>query len=233
MRYADFEALALRLWSEVPSEFLAGVAGLEISRKTLPHPLRADVYTLGECVPMPAEGEEPTGAGQSGVILYYGSFAALARDSEHFDWREETWETITHELRHHLEWRARAPDLEQFDWAAEQNFARSDGEPFDPGFYLHGEPVAGGIFRLDDDFFLDRPVETVPATVEFRWHGAHYTIPVPAGTTLPAFLIVAEIVEPPPGELVVVLRRERRLSDLFRRRVAPVQVTAVARPAAP
>ena len=72
-----------------------------------------------------------------------------------FDWRQEAWETLTHELRHHLEWRARAPDLEEFDWAAEQNFARQDGEPFDPLFYRSGEKVAEGVYRLDDDFFLE------------------------------------------------------------------------------
>lgn len=233
MRYADFEALALRLWAQVPREFLEGVAGLEVSRKTLPHPVRADVYTLGECVPLPTEAGEMAGTVQSQVILYYGSFSALARDLDDFDWREEAWETITHELRHHLEWRARAPDLEQFDWAAEQNFARSDGDPFDAEFYLQGEPVAEGVFRLDDDYFLDHPVGTVPPQVEFTWHGLRYTIPVPAGTTLPAFLIVEEVEEPPPGELVVVLRQEQRFSDLFRRRIAPVQMPVVARPAAP
>lgn len=233
MRYADFEALALRLWAEVPEEFLEGVAGLEVSRKALPHPIRADVYTLGECVPLPAEGAEVAGTVQSQVILYYGSFAALAREVGEFDWREEAWETITHEVRHHLEWRARAPDLERFDWAAEQNFARGDGEPFDPEFHLHGEPVVAGVYRLDDDYFLDRQAEQVPSQVEFTWHGRDYVVTVPPETTLPVFLVVEEIVEPPPGELVVVLRRRRRLSDLLRRRVAPVQAMVVARPATP
>ena len=58
------------------------------------------------------------------MVLYHGSFAALARVNGGLDWREEAWETLTHELRHHLEWRARAPDLEELDWAVEQNFAR-------------------------------------------------------------------------------------------------------------
>jgi hypothetical protein len=80
----------------------------------------------------------------------------LAKLDSEFDWRGEAWETLTHELRHHLEWRARAPDLEEFDWAAEQNFARQDGERFDPTFYRSGEKVAEGIYRLDDDFFLER-----------------------------------------------------------------------------
>lgn len=230
MRYADFELLARRLWREVPREFLDGVSGLEVSRKTLPHPARADVYTMGECVPLPTEGGELVGSVQSQVILYYGSFAALARDEADFDWREQTWETLTHELRHHLEWRARAPDLERFDWAAEQNFARSDGEPFDPGFHLFGEPVAEGVFRLDDDYFLDRPVGSIPAEVGISWHGVTYRVAVPAGLTLPAFLVVEEIEDPPPGELVLVLRRGGRLADLFRRPAPPTRAVVAARP---
>lgn len=235
MRSSDFEKLIDRLWAEVPPEFLEGIAGIEVSRKVLPHPTRAEVYTLGECVPLPGEGEEGAGAGavRSQVVLYYGSFAALARISEEFDWRAEAWETLTHELRHHLEWRARAPDLERFDWAAEQNFARGDGDPFDPEFYLEGELVVAGVYRLDDDYFLDHPIRRPPVEVGFTWHGASYTLPVPAAATLPAFLTVEGVGEPPPGDLVVVLRRRRRLSDLFLRQPAPYQATVAARPAAP
>ncbi len=230
MRYADFEALALRLWHEVPTEFLEGVSGLEVSRKTLPHPARGDVYTMGECVPLPSEGGEVTGSVQSQVILYYGSFDALARDEQDFDWRGQAWETITHELRHHLEWRARAPDLERFDWAAEQNFARSDGEPFDPTFHLCGDLVAEGVYRLDDAYFIDRTVRGLPARAEFGWHGRSYSVTVPEGLTLPAFLIVEEIEHPPPGELVLVLRREAGLATLFRRPEPPARAVVVARP---
>ena len=79
-------------------------------------------------------------------------------------WRAEAWETLTHELRHHLEWRARAPALEAFDRAVEQNFARQDGEPFDPLFYLDGEPAGEGAWRVEDDVFLDRLVAELPPT---------------------------------------------------------------------
>ncbi|MBK7714720.1 MAG: metallopeptidase family protein [Gemmatimonadetes bacterium] len=157
MRFADFEALIRRLAAEVPAEFLEGVAGIEVLPKALPHPERAEIYTLGECIPLPVEGGRDSEV-ESRVVLYHGSFQALARLQPEFDWRAEAWETLTHELRHHLEWRARVPDLEAFDWAAEQNFARMDGAPFDPDFPLSAERAGEGVFRLDDDFFLDRPV---------------------------------------------------------------------------
>jgi hypothetical protein len=52
---------------------------------------------------------------------------------------------------------------------------------------------------------------------------------VPGEATLPAFLTVDGLAEPPPGELVIALRRRPRLLDLFRR--APVfQATVTAHP---
>ncbi len=222
MRLADFEALVARLSREVPPEFLEGVAAIEVSRKTLPHPTRPEIYTLGECIPV--AGGEGEGL-QSRVVLYHGSFAALARLHEDFDWRAEAWETLTHELRHHLEWRARAPDLEAFDEAAEQNFARHAGEPFDPTFFLHGERVADGVYRLDDDYFLDRVVRAVPRIVRFAWHGLAYEVEAPEGAVLPVWLTVEGVEDPPPGDLVVVLRRRPRLRDLWRPR-SPLQAVA-------
>jgi len=229
MRIGDFEALVDRLLAEVPAEFLDGVAGVEVLPATLPHPEREGIYTLGECIPLPSEGALE-GEVQSRVVLYHGSFQALARLQDDFDWRAETWETLTHELRHHLEWRARVPDLEDFDWAAEQNFARLEGEPFDADFPLSAERVGAGIYRLDDDFFVECRVRGLPARVEFRWHGARYAVAVPPGGHLPAMLVVTDGVAPaPPGELVLLLRRPPGLLDLFRRRRPPFQAEVSAR----
>jgi hypothetical protein len=214
MRLADFQAMVRRLSDEVPAHFFEGVAEVVVSPRAVPHPERAEIYTLGECIPF---ADEAGGAGiQSRIVLYYGSFAALAALEPGYAWREEAWETLAHELRHHLEWRAHAPDLEAFDRAAEHNFARQDGEPFDPGFYLDGEPAADGVYRIDDDYFLDRVLRAVPAELEIAWHGARYRVGVPADATLPAFLTLEGVAEPPPGELVLVLRRRPGLRDLLR-----------------
>jgi hypothetical protein len=227
VRFEDFERLVRRLESEVPEEFLAGVLGIEVSRKTIPHPTRAEVYTMGECIPLPAEGESGTAGIQSRVVLYHGSFRALAALGEPFDWRGETWETLTHELRHHLEWRARAPDLEAFDWAAEQNFARAEGKPFDPTFYQSGERIDEAVYRIDDDFFLEQVIKQIPAELRFAWHGRSYRATPPGDAGLPALFVVEGIVEPPPGELVLVLRRGPGLRSLFAR-AAPWQGGLVA-----
>ena len=229
MRLDDFERLIHRLLEEVSQEFLAGVAGVDVSRKTLPHPEREDVYTLGECVPVASEATGDAEI-QCRVILYHGSFRALAEDRDEFDWRTEAWETLTHELRHHLEWRARVPDLEAFDWAAEQNFARADGEPFDPLFHLSAERAGTDIYRLDDDYFLDAVVASAPAVARFQWHGRGYEAALPADLTLPAFLSVTGVTDPPPGELMLVFRRRASWLDIFRHAVGePFQAEMTAR----
>ena len=215
MRLSDFESMVRRMADEVPPEFLAGVAEIVVSPRRVPHPARQEIFTLGECIPLPLAEGSAEGV-QSRVVLYHGSFLALAALRDGFDWREEAWETLTHELRHHLEWRARAPDLEAFDRAAEENFARQDGEPFDPAFYLDGEAVGPGIFRVDDDVFLDQVVSTLPAAAEISWAGHRYHVPLPADAALPAFLVLDGVTDPPPGELVLVLRRKPGLLSLLK-----------------
>jgi Zincin-like metallopeptidase len=216
MRLADFEGMVHRMADEVPGEFLQGIAEITVSPRTVPHPTRSDTFTLGECIPLPDGAGGGPDAVQSRVVLYHGSFAALARVNGGLDWREEAWETLTHELRHHLEWRARAPDLEELDWAVEQNFARLDGEAFDPTFYLRGEPVSEGLWRVEDDLFVDRVVGEPGDMAEVTWRDRSYRITVPPAATLPAFLILDGIADPPEGELVLVLRRKPGLLDLLR-----------------
>jgi hypothetical protein len=215
MRLSDFEGMVHRMADEVPQEFLQGIAAIVVSPRTVGHPTRPDTFTLGECVPLP-EGTGGPDTVQSRVVLYHGSFAALARVNAGLDWREEAWETLTHELRHHLEWRARAPDLEELDWAVEQNFARVDGEMFDPTYYLRGEAVGEGLWRVDDDLFIDRIVGEPGDAAEVSWRGRRYHVAVPSATTLPAFLIVEGISDPPEGDLILVLRRKPGLRDLLR-----------------
>lgn len=230
MRFADFENLVRRLEAEVPAEFLVGIQDIEVSRKAIPHPTRGEVYTLGECIPLASGGEGGETGLHSRVVLYHGSFMALAHQANDFDWRAETWETLTHELRHHLEWRARTPDLEAFDWAAEQNFARADGERFDPDFHRSAEVVAEGVFRIDDDYFLDREVAGVPTEVRVDWHGRSYMVRPPAAATLPAFLTLTGVADPPPGDLFLVLRDRSRLRLLFRLTRVAFQGAVEARP---
>ncbi|HEY3012038.1 MAG TPA: metallopeptidase family protein [Gemmatimonadales bacterium] len=215
MRLADFETMIRRLCGEVPAHFFEGIAEVMVSPRTVSHPERAEVFTLGECVPLPIELGSGVEGVQSRIVLYHGSFAALAQSQERFDWRLEAWETLTHELRHHLEWRARAPDLEDFDWAVEHNFARHDGDEFDLTFFLSGELQHDGTYQVDDDVFIDHIVRSLPPAVTFQWRGRSYRAPLPEGAELPCFLTADGVTDPPAGDLVIVLRRKPGVRDLF------------------
>src|SRR2546429_2518294 len=118
-----------RLAREVPAEFSDGIVAIEVSPKALPHPRRGDVYTLGECVPLEWSGN---GADlQSRIVLYHGSFAALARLGD-FDWRTQAWGTPAHGLRHHPGLRAHRSPPEADDRAAREDLKRPQGEPLHP-----------------------------------------------------------------------------------------------------
>jgi len=225
VRLDDFRVMIDRLAREVPGEFADGIVAIEVSPKVMPHPRRGDVYTLGECIPLEWSGN---GADlQSRVVLYHGSFAALARLGD-FDWRAEAWETLTHELRHHLEWRAHVSRLEAYDWAAEENFKRHEGQPFDPLFYRSGESVEDGVWKVDDDFFVAwNDSGARGKDIEIPWHGRAYRVAVPpVEPTTALFLILDGLRAPPPGDAVVVVKPAQGLRDLLRRHPAPLQVVA-------
>ncbi len=229
MRLDDFRALVRRLADEVPEQFLDGIIEITVSPRAVPHPTRADIYTLGECIPL---ATTPGGSVQSRVVLYYGSFSALAHLDARFDWQVEARETLQHELRHHLEWRAGAPQLEALDRAAEANYARHEHEPFDPLFFLDGEVQAPGVYQVEDDWFLDQVLQGTPTEVRFNWHGREYRAAVPEGVAPPCYLRVTGVREPPEGDLVLVLRQKAGLLDFFRHRQL-VEAEVEARPLTP
>lgn len=215
MELSDFEGLVGTLAAEVPEEFLSGISEIVVSPRTVVHPERGEVFTMGECVPLPTSSDDPD-ALRSRVVLYHGSFQAVARDQTDFDWHHEVWETLTHEIRHHVEWRAREPALESFDEATEQNFARLAGEPFDPSFYRDGESIPGGVYRVEDDYFIEVEPDARGGVVRFPWAGGRYRVELPADLRLPAFLSVQGIDAPPAGELVLVVVRPPKLMDVLR-----------------
>ncbi len=157
VKFGAFEKAAEQAWSEIPQEYLDGIDGLTIREEALSHPDQPNVYTLGECV---TEGYPSTWGGpetvRSTVVLYYGSFKALAAEDPDFDWVAEVWETLTHELRHHLESLAGQDDLEGVDYVLEQDAHRGQGDPFDPFYYQHGEEIRPGVFRAEDLTFVER-----------------------------------------------------------------------------
>lgn len=216
MTLEEFRALVRRLQQQIPDQFETGVVDVEISPKTVPDPVHRGVYTLGECIPLSWTGDGSDL--QSRIVLFYGSFQAIAHGRSDFDWRAETWETLTHEIRHHLEFRAHVDLLEAYDWAAEQNVARHEGHSFDPLFYRSGERIAEHVYKVEDDIFIE-------ADGEFTWHGRRYRAAVD-GVAPPAFLTLEGLADAPHGFAVLVIPKKMALRDLWSR--APVTQRAAA-----
>lgn len=226
MNFLDFDELAREIYTAIPADFRAGVDGLEVSRRIAPHPETPEVFTLGECRSefYPSEFGGP-GTVRSLLILYYGSFLELSRTDPDWDWDEELFETITHELRHHLEHLASEDELERLDYAEDQNFARQEGTAFDPFFYRSGIAAGEGAFRVGADLFVEqwldrRTVEQ--GSIRLAWPGGG-----PAQIVIPDTLRDLNILAVPQLDLasggrlhlVLLLRHSwrERFSRLLRR----------------
>jgi hypothetical protein len=219
------------------------VDGLVVSRKSVAHPTLPDIYTMGECVTEDYatdwSGPDTT---RSVVVLYWGSFKNLAVLDADFDWEEELWETLTHELRHHLESLARSDALEGVDYAMDQLFNRNEGLDFDPWYYQQGDDLTGGVFRVERSWYLEQAwqVEDFEAAsfVAFDWRGASYRIPRPEelGDVHYVWVEGVEVGED-TLELVLVRRRSwwedaKRLLGTYRPRVLESEARAEPSPLA-
>lgn len=118
MTFEDFTALIEEMVTEVPDEFMRGLQGVHVLPETVREDGLDEVFRMGEYLdPGPVDF---LGAGEGlgrHVAIYHGSFAALAAGDPDFDWEDEAWETLTHELRHHVESLAGEDFLVQIDEA--------------------------------------------------------------------------------------------------------------------
>jgi hypothetical protein len=159
--FSEFERRAHAMFGSVPEDFREGVDGLQVEREVLSHPALPGIFTLGECRTehYPSDFGGP-GTVRSFVVLFHGSFVELASRSDgDFDWDEEIWETITHEIRHHLESLAAEDALEVEDFVFDQNFARREGKAFDPFFFRDGIGLDENVFEVDEDIFVQIEVD--------------------------------------------------------------------------
>lgn len=104
MTYEAFEALVEALVDDIPDAFLKGLQGVHVIEDAKPEEGYVDVWRLGEYLDPGAADFLGAGEGLGRhVALYYGSFVAVGDGDPAFDWEDEAWETLTHELRHHVE----------------------------------------------------------------------------------------------------------------------------------
>ena len=214
---------------------MAGIDGLVVSREALPHPTLPDVYTLGHCdtesYPSDWLGPDTT---RSVVVLYYGSFQALARKSSDFDWEAEIYETVEHEVRHHLESLADEDQLGAVDYAADEGFKRAEGQAFDPWYYQRGEVTGAGIFIVEDHAFIEQewsgPDFDRVGEIGFIWDDHEYRIPRPERLGDIHYVRLEGVFGAPPTLELVLVRRRSWWEDVKRLVGAtrPVVVESVA-----
>lgn len=192
-----------------------------MSRETLPHPTLPDIYTLGHCQTedhVSDYGSPDTT--RSVIVLYWGSFMSLAALNPAFDWEDELWETLTHELRHHLESLAREDDLEGVDYAADETFKRDEGLDFDPWYYRQGEAMEGGVYRVESDYYVEQVWRSedfdAARTVEFLWRGRPHKIPRPAELGDVHFVWIGGLDSGPESFELVLVRRRSWWEDVKR-----------------
>ena len=230
MELKAFERRAREAFEEIPEEFKEGIDGLTVSRDAPAHPTLPEVFTLGHCVTEEhlSEFGSPDTT-RSIIVLYWGSFRQLAERDPDFDWEEELWETLTHEVRHHLESLARDDALEHVDYAADELFNRQEGLEFDPWYYQRGEDLGGGVYVVEGRQYLEqewdpRDFERA-SSVEFRWRGATYRLPRPKEQGDVHFVwVIGDGFEDDPLEIVLVRRRTSWESLKRVARRAPLEV---------
>lgn len=212
MTFEQFERQARNAWDEIPIRFKEGVDGLTVRPDAPQHPEYSDVYTLGEC--LTEEHASDFGSAdttRSVIALYWGSFRALAARNRNFDWDREIWETLTHELRHHLESLAGDDALEDVDRAADESFRRFEGRDFDPWYYQYSEALGSGLFRIDDAWYLEQVWDSddfaAASVIAFEWQGHSYGIPRPRELGDVHFVAVAGVHVEGTFELVLLRRR--------------------------
>jgi len=125
MSFEEFREMVAEMLDEIPQEFLRGLAGVHVLPEARVEPDYDDVYRMGEYLDPGAEDFLGAGEGLGRhVAIYYGSFVAIADGDPDFDWEDEAWETLTHELRHHVESLAGEDRLVQDDVERARDFPR-------------------------------------------------------------------------------------------------------------
>ena len=221
MKFAEFERVAAEAFEAVPEHYREGIDGLVVSREAVPHPTMPDIYTLGHCetesYPSDFMGPDTT---RSVVVLYYGSFKNLARRDQDFDWEAEIYETVEHEIRHHLESLADEDDLGGVDYALDEDFKRDEGLEWDPWYYQRGDSGGPGVFLVEDRVFLEQQWSASDfgraEEIRFRWMEHEYRIARPEELGDVHYVLLHGVSGAPPVLELVLVRRRSWWEDVKR-----------------
>ena len=184
MTFDQFSRVAQEAFQSFPEAYREGIEGVTTVEAMEAHPELPGMVTLGECITQAYnsvwQSPETT---RSRVVLYYGSFLRMEQDDPDFSWEGELRETLTHELQHHLESLAGEDALEAMDYATDEAFKRERDDPFDPLYFQWGEPMGEGMYRVEDEVYIERVLTAAEVDhleeIDFTWEGQAYRIPRP------------------------------------------------------
>lgn len=234
MDLTTFEQRAFERWESIPRRFREGVSAFVVEPGTYRKEEFEEGWVYGYCEPDEAVMAIPDAPVTSRITLFYGSFVRISMSQPEFDWEEELWETVRHELQHHLEWRAGLDHLGDEDDLQDENERRATGLSFTPDFHRWGTQLGSDAWLADGDLFLEMEVPSerwqavVSGPLEHRWSGVLATAPpadIDVGDT-DLIYVDADVVEwsEPDASLpwrgvVLVLRRRysmwQRIKALF------------------
>jgi len=183
--YEQFVEAAHSMWDDVPARYRAGVDGLVVRREAEAHPDHDDYFTMGTCHTEPyLSGYGGPDSTRSILTLFYGSFRSVSASDPDFSWEGELRETITHELRHHLEFLVEDETLDRVDYAMEQAHRRGKGLDFDPWYFRSGLRVGPDVYSIEQDLYLEQRWESgdfaAQERLAFELEGRWWAIPRPS-----------------------------------------------------
>lgn len=103
MTFEVFRETAINMLDDIPDEFLRDLQGVHVFEHTIAEPELNGVYRLGEYRHAGAPSFFSGNHMGSHIALFYGSFCQIANNNPRFNWEDQLWDTLTHELRHHVE----------------------------------------------------------------------------------------------------------------------------------
>ena len=105
--FAEFCDLADGIIRQIPEMYKEGISGIFVTRKEVKDEEVPELYILGHY--------HHGGYLTPFINIYYGSFRRVCKGAALEEIEEELWETITHEIRHHLEENAGLRNLKAYD----------------------------------------------------------------------------------------------------------------------
>lgn len=155
MDLETFERRAWELWESIPARFREGVTLFAVEPGTFDMGRTDDDFALGLCESDELMEKIPGAPLCSHIRIFYGTFVDAAADDPDWDWEAELWETIRHELQHHLEHRSGTDQLGDEDEVEIQNQLRIDGQPFQPWFHRRGVQLDRDVWLAGGDLFME------------------------------------------------------------------------------